>query len=115
MTHGLHGFQHLYAAQLAYYAAVPWTYTTNFEDGTSWSYEIPASALTASGFPLFTKYYFTFRPKKSKAVQHVITAPSPIRIVKDDLEVWVGEWGRSGEYAKIRPFGDQATVNGARL
>jgi hypothetical protein len=43
-------------------------------------------------------------PNKFKVCEYQISSAQPFYVF--DFEVWVGEWGRSGEYAVLRPFAE---------
>jgi len=99
-SYGLLGYIHLYQVNLAYYGSAPVTCTVVTDQGTF------ALTFPAAGTPaLPAKILLKAPPNKWKIASFSFTSAAPIQIYKDWSEIWLGQWGRSGEYQKQSPFG----------
>lgn len=92
-------------------AAAPVTFgVVREDDGATFSYIIPA---TTAGALYQQKQYIVLQNMKAKQVQYSLTSDQGFRLFIKDTALRVGEWGRSGAYRNIQPFGDMSREAGA--
>jgi hypothetical protein len=93
------GYQHVYMVNATFAATAPVTLTLNTDQG------VFAQTWGASGtLAVLTRVMKKMPPNKFKVCEYQISSAQPFYVF--DFEVWVGEWGRSGEYAVLRPFAE---------
>lgn len=97
VTFGLLGYQHVYLVNLMYVATAPITLTLNTDQGTF-------TQTFAKGGTLLVpvKIMEKFARNKFKVCAYQITSTQPFYLF--GCEIWLGQWGRSGEYIKVNPF-----------
>lgn len=108
-THGLEGYLHHRDAQWVYgpaAAAVSFTVTA---DGLSSTYALPATAIVK-------KLYWPFPPIKGKLVSYQLSSAQPFALYRNQTEMRVKQWGSTGPYQIVHPFGEVSlTQGGPRL
>lgn len=97
---GLHGYIHCYQINLAYTASQPVTVTMNTDQGPVTQTFPPAGNGTMPG-----KILLKMPRNKWKIASFTITSGGKMNIWKDLSEVWLKEWGSTGPYTIINPFG----------
>lgn len=99
-THSLGRFQHIreFFPSLIAPANVTFSLTV---DGATQNYTIPATGSQ------HLKPRVAIAAVKGKMFQYRITSTQVFKFFVGDSEMLVGEWGRSGPYQSIRPFGPQ--------
>lgn len=91
------GYQHVYLVNATFAATAPVTLTLNTDQG------VFTQTWDASGtLAVLTRVMEKMPPNKFKVCEYQIASTMDFYLF--DIEIWVGEWGRSGEYTIIRPF-----------
>ena len=93
------GYQHVYMVNATFAATAPVVLTLNTDQGVftqTWG----ASGTLAS----LTRVMEKMPPNKFKVCEYQIASTAPFYLF--DFEIWVGEWGRAGEYTILRPFAE---------
>jgi len=102
---GLHGFIHCYQINLAYVAVAPVTVTLNTDEGT-FALTFPAGGAGTQPQKVLMKC-----PRnKWKICSFSVSCGAPMNVWKDLTEIWLKEWGSTGEYQKVNPFGGDTTA-----
>lgn len=105
---GLQGYIHLYQINLAYIAAQAVTVTATTDQG------VFTLAFPAAGAGLQpAKIVMKAPPNKWKVCSFAVTSSAPLYLWKELTEVWLKQWGSTGEYVKINPFGGVTTAAAA--
>lgn len=99
LSHGLKGFQHLGDMNVAHLSTADVTLTLNPDNGTPIVITIPNSG------GLQTKSLVTIPAIKFKLLGYLFSSTQPFRLWKDEIEVEVKQWGDSGPYQIVKPFG----------
>lgn len=74
----------------------------------------PAVTFTfASTGGVLLKPYLSLPPLKARIGQYSATSPTGFRLYVKDVELRIKEWGSTGPWQIVRPFGDQSFQNGA--
>lgn len=74
----------------------------------------PAVTFTfASTGGVLLKPYLSLPPTKARIGQYSATSPTGFRLYVKDVELRIKEWGSTGPWQIVRPFGDQSFQNGA--
>lgn len=98
-TLGLTGWGHIREMNIAHISSASLTLTLSFDAWPMITISIPSS------LGLMQKVKITLPANKFKLVQPSLTSPAPFRLFATDLEMKVGQWGRSDPYKVLKPFG----------
>ena len=93
------GYQHAYMVNATFAATATVVLTLNTDQGQFVQFW-PASGTLA----VLTRVMEKMPINKFKVCEYQITSAEPFYLF--DMSIWVGEWGRAGEYTIIRPFAD---------
>lgn len=104
-SHGLKGWQHIRELNIAYQSTTALTLTLVFDQWPTITITIPSS----SGVQ--TKYKTPSFPNKFKLVSYRLSSSAPFFLWKDFCEVKVKQWGSSGPYESIMPYGGEAQLD----
>lgn len=96
---GLTGWGHLRELNLAHISTANLTLTLSFDAWPQILLTIPNSG------GVMQKVKITLPANKFKLVQPSLTSTAPFRLFAPDLEVKLGQWGRSSGYQVLKPFG----------
>jgi hypothetical protein len=69
----------------------------------------------ASTGGILLKPYSSLPPLKARIAQYSVTSPTGFRLYQKDVEVRVKDWGNTGPWQVVRPFGDLSFERGARI
>lgn len=103
------GYQHLRQLTLAWVSNAPITISIQTFDGLD-----PVPIVVPSSGGAYQKAVFPFSANKGLLFSFTASSPLPFQIFNDDSELYVGEWGRQGEYQVFRGFGGR-TVDDASI
>ena len=92
---------------LAHLSTATLTLTLSFDVWPMITISIPASG------GVMQKIKLTIPANKFKLVQPAVTSTAPFRLSASDLEMKVGEWGRSDGYRILKPFGGNSGIGAA--
>jgi hypothetical protein len=91
------GYQHVYMVNATFAAPAPVTLTLNTDQG------VFTQTWNGSGtLAVLTRVMEKMPPNKFKVCEYQIASTQEFYLF--DFEIWVGEWGRSGQYEILRPF-----------
>lgn len=96
---GMEGWGHVRIMNVAYASTAPLSLTLNFGAGAypgSLNVALPAS-------PSETKAKVLLPANKWKLVEVFISSAQPWKLWSTDMEMQIGQWGRSGTYRNVRP------------
>lgn len=96
---GLVGWGHLREMNIAHISTATLILTLSFDAWPMISISIPSSA------GVLQKLKLTLPANKFKIVQPSITSAMPFRLFAPEIEVKLGQWGRSDSYKVLKPFG----------
>ena len=96
---GLIGWGHLRETNIAYISTADLTLTLIFDSWPTITMSIPNTA------GAFRKTKFTIPANKWKLMQPSLTSAEPFRLFAPDLEMKIGQWGRTEPYRVVKPFG----------
>ena len=102
MTHGINGWGTHRDAYIALISSAPVTFTVNAIGN-------PLSPFTYTLSPsagIYDKRYLSLQAMKARAWDYTLTSPSGFRLFSLDTEVRVKEWGSTGKFLSVQPFGD---------
>lgn len=99
MSHGLRGFQHIRAMNIAYQSNDVVTLTFVFDDWPTITLTLPST----SGEQ--TKLWVQMPPNKFKLVSYRLSSNTPFFVWEPDIEIYVKWWGDTGGYQLLKPFG----------
>jgi hypothetical protein len=106
---GLTGYNHVKMADMAYASTQPVTLTVVTYDGQS---PVPITMPATGGG--YQKRLFMFTPNKGLLYFFRAASSAPFQLYVDDCDVYVGNWGRSGNYTIFKSLGgirgDQARI-----
>jgi len=103
-THGLHGYQLLRLAWIAYQATGVCTLQI-IADGTIFSYALPSTA------GVYMKTAVVLAPIKGQFFQYAFVGPATgCQLFDADSELWVQPWGDTAGPAVVRAFTLEATA-----
>jgi hypothetical protein len=108
-AHGLSGYQHVYRIEAAYASTAPVMLTITSYDGSS-----PTVIVLPATGGAYRKAIVNLTPNKGTLYQYSATSWSPFQMFLNDFLVWVGLWGRPGNYVPYRLIGSEAG-DGARI
>ena len=75
----------------------------------------PVSFTFASTGGVLLKPYLSLPPLKARIGQYSATSPTGFRLYQKDVEIRIKEWGNTGAWQVVRPFGDLSFERGARI
>lgn len=105
-SYGLQGYGHLRQIAVAWVSTTPITITISTVDGQS-----PAAVVTLpSSGGVYTKQMFPISANKGQLFIFQASSSAPFQIFEDDIEVFVGQWGRQGPYLVAKSFGGMTDV-----
>lgn len=107
MTHGLRGYQSVFQVNLAYISTQPVTLTIETDTGQTVTQTFPATGAQLAANKVLVK----LPVNKGKVFAYNLTSTAPFYVWKNLCEVWVGEWGRTNEFAKRPLFGGESSEN----
>jgi hypothetical protein len=96
---GLIGWGHLREMNIAHISTANLTLKLLFDAWPTITLTIPSSG------GVMQKLKITLPPNKFKLVQPSIVSTQPFRLFAPEIEVKLGQWGRSGGYRVLKPFG----------
>lgn len=103
LSHGMEGYAHIGIMNIAHLSTADITLTLIPDEGTPQVIVIPNSGGEQE------KVMVTPPAFKWKLLGYQFTSPQPFRLWKEDIEVKVGQWGRTDKYRIVKPFGGQAS------
>lgn len=106
------GYKHCFAVNLAYISSVPVLVLLNTDQGQFTVGQFPATTGLSPQLP--AKIYLRCPPNKWKTCIFSVIgiSPAPVYVWRDLTQAWIGEWGRTGEYTKMAPFGGASNPAG---
>ncbi|HEY3620720.1 MAG TPA: hypothetical protein VGK96_28285 [Candidatus Sulfotelmatobacter sp.] len=107
---GLRGWQHIYQINLAYIATQEVTVTVTTDQG-NFSVAWPATGSQVNP----AKVVMKCPPNKFKICSFSVTCSVPFFLWKEDVEVWIGAWGRAKAYTIKKPFGAESQGDTAAI
>lgn len=96
---GLVGWGHLREMNIAYISTANLSLTLSFDAWPVITIVIPPSG------GVIKKVKFPLPVNKFKLVQPSVTSTAPFRLFAPEIEVKLGQWGRSDSYKVLKPFG----------
>lgn len=98
-----------YIAYMGGNGAAPTLYITD-------EYETVAYLLDPVTSGQYTRCYRVLKPMKAKWHSFRLEGPGPgVRLYQRDTVIRAKEWGSSGPYVNVQPFGDASRASGARI
>lgn len=109
MTFGVSGFLTFRPYALIGYLSVATGALRIEVDGQAFTYVLP----TTGG--VYKKSLVPLAVMKGKAVTLKVSCTSGLRLYQQDLEFGIRQWGSSGPWSIVRPFGDVSAEGAARI
>lgn len=97
------GWQHLRLINLEYISNAPITLSFAVDSGNGSIAPTTITLPSSGGFQTKVKLLPTFN--KFKLISFGASSTQPMRLFLTGAEFWVRDWGSSGEYRKLKPFG----------
>jgi hypothetical protein len=109
LSHGLNGWFHLRMMNIPTISTADITLTIVFD---AW----PTIVLTVPNTGgMFVKQKVQIPPNKTKLLSYRLSSPVPFYLFGKDVEVWLGQWGRTDAYTILKPFGGTGGNAGAEV
>ncbi len=107
LSHGVNGWFHLRMMNIPTISTADITMTLVFDAWPTITLTIPST----SG--AFVKQKVQIPANKTKLVSYRLSSTAPFYLFGKDVEVWLGQWGRTDAYTILKPFGGSAGNPGA--
>lgn len=109
MTHEMTGFFVFRPYALIGYQSTAQVTFAVIVDGRTFTYVLPSTA------GAYAKTWVPMQVMKGKSVQYSVSSAPGVRLYQQDLELGVKQWGETGPWRIVRPFGDTSAEGAARI
>jgi hypothetical protein len=109
LSHGMKGWFHVRMMNLPMISTTAVTLTLVFDAWPTITLAVPSTSGS------FIKQKVQIPANKTKLLSYRLSSTAPFYLFKNDVEVWIGQWGRTEAYTVLKPFGGSAGNAGAQV
>lgn len=109
LSHGMNGWFHLRMMNIPTISTADITMTLVFDAWPTITLTIPNTGGS------FVKQKVQIPANKTKLVSYRLSSSVPFYLFGKDVEVWLGQWGRTDAYTVLKPFGGSGGNAGAEV